>query len=131
MGFQSHFTSLFKFPEICFFYTCCRPNEKIAQIWCFTLTSPFYKLFAIGLSIWENFATIFHLINIKNLSGQLYVPAAPGFWKNALVNPLENVLIDFLKNAVPAFPFPVSACFSKCCSLFLEKFCLYTGDYCL
>ena len=37
-----------------------------------------------------------------------------------LINPvnfLENVLIDILKNVVPAVPY---FCYNKCCSLFLE-----------
>ena len=38
--------------------------------------------------------------------------------KNSPVNLIENVLIGFLRNAMPTvFVF----CFNKCCSLFVEK----------
>ena len=45
----------YKLPKICLFKTFYKPNEKISQFWCFTLTSPFYNIFTNCLSIWEVF----------------------------------------------------------------------------
>ena len=42
------------------------------------------------------------------------------------VNFLENVLLDILKNVVPAVTFSVT---TKAVPNFQNKFCLYAGDY--
>ena len=41
----------YKISKICFLYTFYRPNEKIAKIWCFSPTSPFYDKFTDVISI--------------------------------------------------------------------------------
>ena len=106
----------FKLPKICFLYNFCRPNEKTAQIWCFTSTSAFYNILTNGLSIWSIFdwqlknlwnylfiityliiTKTFYLVKSKNLPGELYVSTAPVFSTLPLLILLKMCLLSFQK----------------------------------
>ena len=62
----------------------------------------------LSIVTYLNITKTFHLINSKNIPGELYATTAPWLVNNTPVNLTGNVLIDFLKNVASTVHFSVS-----------------------